>query len=69
MEAVPTDPGTAGHYLATYGPRKAPAAAGLGILRKGRWLVVVEITADRADYPSAWNPARRAVRRIASTFA
>ena len=53
----------------SYGSRRATDAAGTGIVREGRWLTIVEITAASDDYPTGWSPARRAVRRIAATFA
>ena len=43
-----------------------PASASV---REGAWLTIVEISADSDVYPTDWNPARRAVRRIATTFA
>ena len=66
MEVVDLETGTGGHYRATYGPRKDTDVADLGIVRSGRWLSVVEITATEGDVPEAWT--RRAVRRIAATF-
>ena len=66
MEVVDLDAGRGGHYRASYGPKKDTDVAGLGIVRAGRWLSVVEITATEGDVPQGWT--RRAVRRIASTF-
>ena len=67
MQAVDLDAGAGGHYRATYGPKKDTDASGLGIVRTGRWLSIVAITATQDDYPASWT--RRAVRRIAATFA
>jgi hypothetical protein len=69
LQELATDPGTAGHYRLTYGSRRSSDAAGLGMVREGAWLTIVEITASSDVYPADWNPARRAARRIASTFA
>jgi hypothetical protein len=69
MEEVSLTAGTGGHYRATWGSTRKPVTAGLGIVRKGAWLSVVELTAADADYPAGRHPARRAVRRIAATFA
>ncbi len=66
MEAVELDSATGGHYRATYGPQEDTDVAGLGIVRAGRWLSVVEIIATEGSVPRAWT--RRAVRRIAATF-
>ena len=62
LEEVAVPVGTGVSYRAAY--RKHDA--GLGILRTGAYLTVVEITADK--YPDGWEPARVAVRRIARTF-
>lgn len=62
LEEVAVPVGIGVSYRAAY--RKH--AAGLGILRTGAYLTVVEITAD--EYPDGWEPARVAVRRIARTF-
>lgn len=43
-------------------------AAGLGILRAGSYLTLVEVTAGADRYPTGWDPARVAVRRVARTF-
>jgi hypothetical protein len=69
LEEVATEPGVGGHYRMTYGSRRASDAAGLGMVRTGNWLTIVEIRAAIEVYPSDWNPARRAVRKIATTFA
>jgi len=69
LAEVATDATAAGHYRLSYGSRRATDAAGTGIVRNGRWLTIVEITAASDDYPTGWSPARRAVRRIAATFA
>ena len=66
MERVDLDSARAGHYRATFGPKKDTDAAGLGIVRAGRWLSVVEVTSAADDFPEDWT--RRAVRRIAATF-
>ena len=66
MEDVDVDAGRGGHYRASYGPKKDTDFAGLGIVRSGKWLSLVEISATEGDYPAAWT--RRAVRRIAATF-
>jgi hypothetical protein len=68
LEEIATEAGVAGHYALTYGSRRTVAAAGTGIVRNGAWLTIVDITADGDDYPTGWNPARRAARRIAATF-
>lgn len=62
LEDVTVPAGTGSSYRAEQRLR----AAGLGILRNGAYLTVVEIAA--AGYPSRWEPARVAVRRIARTF-
>ena len=67
MEDVEVDAGTGGHYRASYGTRRDTHVAGLGIVRAGEWLSVVEIRATEGDFPAAWT--RRAVRRMAATFA
>jgi hypothetical protein len=58
--------GTASSYRASYGAR--PRASGLGILRTGAYLTVVEVTTAPESYPTSWDPVRVAVRRIARTF-
>ena len=69
LEEIATQPAISGHYRLTYGSRRATDAAGLGMVREGRWLTIVEIRAGSDVYPTAWNPARRAARKIATTFA
>jgi hypothetical protein len=69
LAELTTDTDAAAHYRLSYGTRRAQDAAGTGIVRSGTWLTLVEITADSEDYPTDWNPARRAARRIAATFA
>lgn len=59
---VPT--GTGASYRSAY--RKS--TAGLGILRTGEYLTLVEITAGPSSYPAGWEPVRVAVRRVARTF-
>jgi len=66
MEDVETDAGDAGRYRAVYGPKTDTDASGLGIVRKGRWVSIVALTADADDFAAGWT--RRAVRRIAATF-
>ena len=66
MEDVEVDAGTGGHYRASYGTRRDTEVAGLGIVRAGEWLSVVEIRATDGDFPVTWT--RRAVRRMAATF-
>jgi hypothetical protein len=69
MEEVATEPASSGRYPLTYGSRRSQETAELGIVRKGRWLTVIEIAADHESYPDDHRPGRRAVRRIAATFA
>lgn len=69
MRPVTVAAGTGAGYRASYGDADEPATAGLGIVRKGRWLVVVEVsTAPDADASGVRTPTRRAVRRVALTF-
>jgi hypothetical protein len=68
LKDVTVDTGTGANYRARYGSKSDPAVAGLGIVRKGRWLSLVELTAPDGAYPTDRNPARRAVLRIARTF-
>lgn len=68
MQPVALDTGAGGDYRSTYGRKRDRSAAGLGIVRQGHWLSLVELTATSEDYPTDRNPARRAVRRIARTF-
>ena len=70
LEPVRVHAGIGESYRAAYG-RKAKArwqSAGLGILRTGSYLTVVEITAGPGAYPDRWDPTRVAVRRISRTF-
>ena len=71
LRAVTVGSGTGENYRAAYGPRSTDRgwSTGLGIVRQGRYLSVVEILTKRAEYPSERDPARAAVRRIARTFA
>lgn len=69
MEEVALISGEGGHYRTTSGSRRHAAVAGIGIVRVGRWLSVVELSSAQDDYPTGWHPPRRAVRRIAATFA
>ncbi|WP_395658525.1 hypothetical protein [Nocardioides sp.] len=59
---VPT--GTADSYRGTFAAR----AAGLGVLRTGSYVTLVEVSTRGDDYPTSWDPTRVAVRRIARTF-
>lgn len=71
METVEVATGIGGHYLAAYGA-KSPSTGrvtGFGIVREGSYLSIVEISTPSGDYPSRWDPARAAVRRISRTFA
>ena len=56
--------GTGDSYRGTFRAR----SAGLGILRSGSYLTLVEVAASHDGYPTSWDPARVAVRRIARTF-
>jgi len=71
LRPVTVRAGNGESYRAAYGPRSEQRgwATGLGIVRRGSYLSVVEIRTARADYPSEWDPSRKAVRRIAGTFA
>ena len=64
MEPVTVQVGTGEAYRTAAGKR----AAGLGILRTGAYLSLVEVTTGAGHYPASWDPARVAVRRIARTF-
>jgi hypothetical protein len=64
LEPITVHTGTADGYRGSVRTR----AGGLGILRAGDYLTVVEITASDDRYPTSWDPARKAVRRIARTF-
>lgn len=70
IEPVRVATGTAGSYRASYGPGAGDQrhAAGLAILRTADHLTLVEVTAGLDRYPTAWDPARVAARRIARTF-
>lgn len=71
MEVVPVDVGFGTNYAAAYGPKSTTKGqvAGFGIVRKGSYLSIIEITADPSHFPDGWDPTRCAVRRIARTFA
>jgi hypothetical protein len=71
LRSVTVRAGTGENYRTAYGPGSAERgrAAGLGIVRHGRHLSVVEIVTARAGHPGDRAPARMAVRRIARTFA
>lgn len=62
LEDVDVPAGVGSSYRAQLRKR----AAGVGILRSGAYLSLVEITSTK--YPAGWEPARVAVRRIARTF-
>ncbi|ABL83189.1 hypothetical protein Noca_3689 [Nocardioides sp. JS614] len=64
LEPVTVRTGTAESYRTAARKR----AAGLGILRTGSYLTVVEVTARAERYPDSWDPARVALRRVARTF-
>jgi hypothetical protein len=64
LEPITVRTGTADGYRGSFRAR----SAGLGILRAGDSLTLVEITAAGDRYPTSWDPARKAVRRIARTF-
>jgi len=64
LEPITVHTGTADGYRGSVRTR----AGSLGILRAGDYLTVVEITASDDRYPTSWDPARKAVRRIARTF-
>lgn len=71
LRAVDVRAGTGEGYRTAYGPRSAARgwATGLGIVRRGSHLSVVEYRTAATDYPTDRDPARMAVRRIARTFA
>ncbi len=71
LRAVDVRAGTGEGYRTAYGPRSATRgwATGLGIVRRGSHLSVVEYRTAATDYPTDRDPARMAVRRIARTFA
>ncbi len=62
--------GVGGHYRSAYdaGGQDERTVAGLGILRKGRRLVLVEVAAPASAYPAGISPARVALRRVSRTF-
>ena len=64
LEPITVRTGTADGYRGSFRKR----SAGLGILRAGEYLTLVEVTAGGDRYPPEWDPARTAVRRIARTF-
>ena len=64
LEPITVHAGSADGYRGSFRAR----AAGLGILRAGAYLTLVEVTAADNRYPDSWDPARVAVRRIARTF-
>jgi len=68
LRDVSVEAGSGVNYRARYGPKSQPAVAGFGIVRKGRWLSIVELTGPDGTYPDSAKPLRRAVRRIAATF-
>jgi hypothetical protein len=63
--------GSGENYRTDYGPQSAERgwATGLGIVRRGSHLSVVELRTAASAYPSGRDPSRIAVRRIARTFA
>jgi hypothetical protein len=70
LQPVLVGDGIGEHYRAAFGPASQTRgwATGLGIVRRGSYLSVVEILTAATDYPTDRDPARRAVRRIARTF-
>lgn len=70
VRSVDVRAGVGEAYSAAWGPRPADRGrvTGVGIVRKGRWLSLVEIATDAGRWPSDQDPTRRAVRRIARTF-
>jgi hypothetical protein len=71
LRTVDVRAGTGEGYRTAYGPRAKGRgwATGLGIVRRGSLLSVVEYRTTATDYPTGRDPARMAVRRIARTFA
>lgn len=71
METVVVEAGIGASYAAAYGPKSVLKGqiAGFGIVRQGEYLSIVEIISGAQRYPTGWDPARAAVRRIAHTFA
>ncbi|MCW2795537.1 MAG: hypothetical protein JWM79_1034 [Nocardioides sp.] len=70
MQDVPVAAGVGASYAAAYGPRPEAqgVSAGFGIVRKGSYLSIVDISSPPAEWPQRRDPARAAVRRIARTF-
>jgi hypothetical protein len=70
LRTVTVHRGTGESYRSEFGPRSQTRglSTGLGIVWKGSWLSVVEVSTHLSDYPSRVDPARAAVRRIARTF-
>jgi hypothetical protein len=69
LEPLEVAAGAAGSYRSTWTPDgRAARVAGLGILRSGDYVTLVEVTARDRAYPDRWEPARAAVRRLAGTF-
>ena len=66
LRDVAVTTGTGASYRGAFGPDRS--AAGLGILRTGRFLVLLEVSGPREHYPTGWDPARVALRRVARTF-
>ncbi len=64
VRSVTVPAGTGDSYRTAAGKH----ASGLGILRSGPFLTLVEVTTGGDDYPDRRDPARAAVRRIARTF-
>ena len=64
IRPVTVTTGTAQSYVGSFSAR----SAGLGILRSGTYLTLVEVAAGRETYPTKKDPARVALRRIARTF-
>ncbi len=70
LHSIAVRTGTGQDYRTVYGRSLAKAhLAGLGIVRRGSYLSIVEIVTRPQDYPDGRDPARVAVRRIARTFA
>lgn len=64
LEDVSVPVGTGSSYRSA----SKKTTTGLGILRSGEFLTLVEITAAPSSYPGGWEPARVAVRRVSRTF-
>lgn len=71
LEEVPVPTGVGASYAASYGPKPEAkqTSARLGIVRKGSYVSIVEISSPPTAWPPVGDPARAAVRRIARTFA